>query len=102
MLERLIEVRTLSHSMGQSVQLTSMMFSGVFDAFPKLRVAYCEAGSGWGPFMADRLGMEVGSRRGQAPELKCLPSEHLPGGRHFIPSQVDQGGRAAAVVQHGR
>src|SRR5437764_1180086 len=62
-LQRLIEVRTLTHPFSQMIQLTSMMFSGVFDAFPGLRVAYCEAGSGWVPFMADRLDMEFANRR---------------------------------------
>jgi len=84
------------------IQLTSMMFSGVFDAFPGLRVAYCEAGSGWVPFMADRLDMEFANRRAQAPDLKCLPSEHLAGGRIFIHSELDEGGLAAAVEIVGR
>ncbi len=101
-LERLIEVRALTHPFSQMIQLTSMMFSGVFDAFPQLRVAYCEAGSGWVPFMADRLDMEFGSRRRQAPDLKCLPSEHLAGGRIFIHSELDEDGLAAAVAKLGR
>jgi uncharacterized protein len=101
-LQRLIEVRTLTHPFSQMIQLTSMMFSGVFDAFPKLRAAYCEAGSGWVPFMADRLDMEFGNRRAQAPDLKCLPSEHLAGGRIFIHAELDEGCLAAAVEKVGR
>ena len=43
-LHRLVEVRTLTHGFSQMLQMTSMMFGGVFDAFPRLRVAFCEAG----------------------------------------------------------
>ena len=45
-LRRLIEVRTLTHGFSQMIQMTSMVFGGVFDQFPGLRVAYCEAGCG--------------------------------------------------------
>ena len=43
MFDQFIEVHTLSHSFAQMMQCTSMMFRGVFDQFPKLRVAYMEA-----------------------------------------------------------
>jgi len=97
MLERLIEVRTLSHSMGQSVQLTSMMFSGVFDAFPRLRVAYAEAGCGWVPYLVERMDMEYAHRRGQAPDLKVRPSEHLASGRIFVHCELDERGIPDAI-----
>ena len=32
-----------------------MIFQGVFELYPNLRVAYLEAGCGWIPFMMDRL-----------------------------------------------
>ncbi|MGH7834983.1 MAG: hypothetical protein ACREQK_15170, partial [Candidatus Binatia bacterium] len=35
--EKLIEVRTLSHGFGQMIQMTSMIFGGVFDRFPRLK-----------------------------------------------------------------
>ncbi|HZT07691.1 MAG TPA: amidohydrolase family protein [Chloroflexota bacterium] len=101
-LQRLIEVRALTHPFSQMIQLTSMIFSGVFDAFPRLRVAYCEAGCGWVPFMAERLDMEFHNRTAQAPDLKCLPSEHMAGGRIFFHTELDEGGLAAAVNKLGR
>jgi predicted TIM-barrel fold metal-dependent hydrolase len=101
-LQRLIEVRALTHPFSQMIQLTSMMFSGVFDTFPNLRVAYCEAGSGWVPFMADRLDMEFSNRRRQAPDLQCLPSEHLAGGRIFFHCELDEEGLAGAAAKLGR
>lgn len=95
--QKLIEVRALTHPFSQMIQLTSMMFNGVFDAFPRLRVAFCEAGVGWVPFMAERLDMEYGNRRAQAPELKRLPSEHLAGGQIFVHCELDEEGLASAI-----
>ncbi len=101
-LQKLIEVRTLTHPFSQLIQLTSMMFEGVFDLFPRLRVAYCEAGCGWVPWIAERMDMEFGNRRAQAPELKQLPSEHLAGGRIFFHCELDEDGLANAVAKLGR
>ena len=101
-LQRLIEVRTLTHPFSQMIQLTSMVFEGVFDAFPQLRVAYCEAGCGWVPFMCERLDLEYGNRRAQAPELQQRPSEHLRSGRIFFHCELDEGELACAIRALGR
>lgn len=100
--QKLIEVRALTHPFSQMIQITSMIFNGVFDAFPRLRVAYCEAGCGWAPFMRERLDMEYHGRTAQAPELKCLPSEHLGGGRIFFHCELDEEGLSSAVQRLGR
>src|SRR4029453_2240260 len=55
--DRLIEVRTLSHGFGQMIQMTGMIYGGVFDRFPKLRVAFAEAGCGWVPSLMVRMGL---------------------------------------------
>ncbi len=96
-LRRLIEVRSLTHPVGQFVQVTSMIFGGVYDAFPKLRVAYCEAGSGWVPYLAERLDGEYRNRRPQAPGLNVPPSEHLRSGRIFFHTELGEAGLAWAV-----
>jgi predicted TIM-barrel fold metal-dependent hydrolase len=101
-MERLIEVRALTHPFSQMIQITSMLFSGVFDLFPRLRVAYCEAGSGWVPFMAERLDMEYEGRREQAPDLKVPPSEHLKGGRIYFHTELHERALADAIKALGR
>src|SRR5437867_3863198 len=83
-LHRLIEIRTLTHGFSQMLEMTSLMFEGVFDAFPDLRFAFCEAGVGWVPYLMERLDLEFGNRSGQAPDLKRMPSEHLKSGRIFF------------------
>jgi predicted TIM-barrel fold metal-dependent hydrolase len=37
----------LGHPMGMMINLTSMVFNGVFDRFPRLRVGYLEGGVAW-------------------------------------------------------
>jgi predicted TIM-barrel fold metal-dependent hydrolase len=100
-LRRLIEVRTLTHPFSQFVQLTSMMFGGVFDAFPRLKVAFCEAGSGWLPYLLERLDLEYAHRKPQAPDLKVAPSEHLRSGRIFVHTELGEEGLAHAVQKFG-
>jgi predicted TIM-barrel fold metal-dependent hydrolase len=90
--EKLIEVRTLSHGFGQMIQMTSMIFNGVYDHFPQLRIAYAEAGCGWVPYLMERLDMEYEHRSTQAPECKKLPSEHLRSGRIFIHCELEDRG----------
>jgi predicted TIM-barrel fold metal-dependent hydrolase len=91
---KLIEVRTLSHGFGQMIQMTSMIYNGVFDRFPNLRIAYAEAGCGWVPYLMERLDMEYEHRSSQAPECKQLPSEHLRSGRIFIHCELEDRGIA--------
>ena len=95
--ERLIEARTLSHPFGQMIQMTSMMYGGVYDAFPRLRVAYMEAGAGWVPYLMERLDMEYEHRRSQAPQLTQPPSDHLRSGRIFIHSELEEAGLSYAL-----
>ena len=40
-------VHALGHPFGQLISLAGMLFNGVFDHFPGLRVAYLEGGSAW-------------------------------------------------------
>jgi predicted TIM-barrel fold metal-dependent hydrolase len=90
--DRLIEVRALSHGFGQMIQMTSMIYNGVYDRFPKLKVAYAEAGCGWVPYLMERLDLEYEHRNAQAPACKKLPSEHLKSGRIFIHCELEDRG----------
>jgi len=90
--DRLIEVRTLSHGFGQMIQMTSMIYSGVFDKFPTLKIAYAEAGCGWVPYLMERLDLEFEHRSAQAPDCRVIPSEHLKSGRIFIHCELEDRG----------
>jgi predicted TIM-barrel fold metal-dependent hydrolase len=86
-----IKTHTLEHPFSVLIQLTSMMFDGLFELFPRLRVAFLECGAGWVPYMMDRLDEEY-ERRGQrdAPLLKRLPSEYLRAGNIYVSCEVEE------------
>jgi hypothetical protein len=70
----LIEARTLSHPFLQMIQLTSIIFEGVLERFPRLTLAALEAGCQWIPFLMDRLDLVFSHRSPQAPILTRKPS----------------------------
>ena len=88
-----IKVHTLSHPVAIFIQLTDMMFSGVFDAFPKLRFAFLESGCGWLPFMMDRMDAEFASLHGNdvKHKLSRKPSEYFGAdGNIWVSVELDE------------
>jgi predicted TIM-barrel fold metal-dependent hydrolase len=90
-LQSFIESHTLKEPFAVMIQLTSMMYQGVFETFPGLRVAYLEAGAGWMPYMIDRMDEEY-ERRGKrwAPRLTKPPSEYLRGGQVYVSVETQE------------
>ncbi len=86
-----VEIKCLSHGVGQMIALVSLMMSGVFERFPRLRMAFLEAGAGWVPWLAQRMDAEWEARgRLQAPETKRPPSEYLAQGNLFFNVEPDE------------
>ena len=73
------KVHTMSHPYPLFLQLTDLIWEGVFDAFPDLRVVFLEAGCTWVPFMMDRLDSEYESIFGTdvRARLRRRPSEYI-------------------------
>ncbi len=57
------------------IAMMHMIGEGVFDRFPRLRVAYMEGGAGWLPYWMERLDEHVEKLAPHMPELKRRPSE---------------------------
>jgi len=86
-----IKTHALEHPFSQMLQLTSMVLDGVFEYFPRLRVAFLEAGIGWVPYMMDRLDEEYERRAKRwAPFLSKKPSEYLGGGNIYYSCEVEE------------
>ena len=85
-------VHALEHPVPLMIQLTDMIFGGVFDVFPKLRVAYLEGGCGWVPFMMDRLDYEYNSVFGAAvrKRLKKKPSDYIRGDNFWVAMELGE------------
>ncbi len=81
----------LEHPVGLFLQITNMMFQGVFQEFPKLRMAYLEAGAGWVPFMMDRMEEDYEKFAARlAPQLKNPPSHFFKSGNIFVTMEVEE------------
>jgi len=66
----------------------SILSGGVLDGFPKLRVAFLEAGSEWLPYALHQL--ERAWRRGRVPSMKRSPRDYLQGGNIYISVEADE------------
>ena len=86
-----LEAHMLEHPVGLFLQITNMMFQGVFQEFPKLRMAYLEAGAGWVPFMMDRMEEDYEKFAARlAPQLKNPPSHFFKSGNIFVTMEVEE------------
>jgi predicted TIM-barrel fold metal-dependent hydrolase len=56
-------VHALGHPFSDLLSLGAMLFAGVFDRFPRLRVAYLEGGTGWTLMAAERFSESFASTR---------------------------------------
>ncbi len=99
-------IQSLEHPLPLMVQLTSMVFEGVFERFPRLRVAFLEAGVGWVPYMMDRLdrSYEIWAGRGEtefSEWVKKRPSEYITNGNVYFSAEGDEEGIGYAIKRLG-
>ncbi|HVQ75544.1 MAG TPA: amidohydrolase family protein, partial [Candidatus Binatia bacterium] len=88
---RFIQAHTVSHPFGQMRQLTSMIFEGVPERYPALRLAFLEAGAGWAPYWMERMDDEFDKRgAAEAPALRRRPSEYVRGGNIYFSCEADE------------
>lgn len=85
-----IQTHTVSHAFGQMRQFTSVVFEGIPERFPRLRLAFLEAGCGWAPYWIERMDDEYDKRAPEAPALKKKPSEYARSGRIFFSCEADE------------
>lgn len=91
--DNMIKTHTLSHPVSQMIQLTSIVLDGALERFPRLRIAFLEAGSGWMLYMMDRLDYEwEGAYRSQAEArgLRKAPSQYILEGNVYVSCELDE------------
>ena len=103
---RFAQTHALEHPIAQTIQLTSMVMEGVFEKFPKLRVAYLEAGAGWVPYLMDRLDRSYEIWSGKKYKefsdwLKKKPSEYIKSGRIYFSCEGGEASLPYAVKRIG-
>ena len=105
----------LGHPFSLMIQAAGMLAHGVFECFPKLRVAFLEGGATWVPFFMDRLdrsyhdghmqldlaGNLLGGPK-QGEKASDYFKKQLREGRIFVGFDCDDDGLGTAVQKGGR
>ena len=86
-----ISVHSVAFPFECMAALTGLLFAGVPEQFPKLRIAALEGSCGWMPFLMDRLDEEFELRGWrEAPLLKMKPSEYLLTDRIYLSFEPEE------------
>ncbi len=88
--DNLLAMHTMSHAPEQLIACTAIIYSGVLEAMPELRVAFLEAGAGWVPYWMEHMDGEWGKRKFDAPLLKAPPSEYMRSGRVYVSCEPEE------------
>lgn len=75
--EKFIGVFALSRPTTLATQVTSIVFGGVPEKYPKLRFGFIEGGVTWIPWLMQRLDSVYLMRKEEAPLLRKMPSEYI-------------------------
>jgi predicted TIM-barrel fold metal-dependent hydrolase len=82
---------TVGGSMETFHACTALMYGGIPDKFPKLRIGVFNTGVGWVPFLMERMDKDFeGRNQEEAPFLKSLPSNHITGGNWYFATTYDE------------
>ena len=89
--DRFICTHTTGHPFPVLRQLTAMVFAGIPELFPRLKIGYLEIGCGWIPYWSERMDEEWEKRgRAEAPLCKKKPSEYLTGPQIYYGCEPDE------------
>lgn len=92
-----LAVHALAHPLSMIANLVSMIETAVPVRFPELKIGFMEAGTGWIPFIANRLDKEYIERRREVPLLQERPSRTMR--RFFYGTQpIEEPERRADVL----
>jgi uncharacterized protein len=80
----------VGHAQCQQAVLTSLIFEGVFERFPTLKVVLVEAGFAWAPAHAWRMDRHFAKLRREVPHVKRLPSEYMRSNVWFTTQPVEE------------
>jgi predicted TIM-barrel fold metal-dependent hydrolase len=86
-----IFMHTIGRPVETFIQFAGLMYGGVPERFPKLRVAFLECGVGWVPYWVERMDEEWEKRgKVEAPLCKHKPSEYIKQGNWFFAMEPEE------------
>jgi uncharacterized protein len=88
------------HMVAQAMQavMASLVFEGVFERFPQLRIVIMEGGLGWIPSFKARMDKHWSRLRSEVPHVKRPPSEYVRDHVWFTTQPMEEPGSAAALI----
>ncbi len=76
----------------------SLIFEGVFERFPKLRVVIMEGGLGWVPSLGARMDKVWARLRSEVPHVKRPPSEYMRESMWYTTQPMEEPHRASDLT----
>jgi predicted TIM-barrel fold metal-dependent hydrolase len=88
------------HMVAQAMQavVASLIFEGVFERFPKLRIVIMEGGLGWIPSLCGRMDKHWNRLRSEVPHVKRPPSEYVREHVWFTTQPMEETGSSAVLL----
>lgn len=80
----------VGHSQAQQSLLISMIFEGVFERFPNLKIVLVEAGLAWGASLTWRMDRQFDKLRRETPHLRLKPSEYMKRNVWFTTQPIEE------------
>ncbi len=86
-----IFMHTIGRPVETFIQFAGLMYGGVAERFPKLRISFLECGVGWVPYWIERMDEEW-EKRGkiEAPLCKHKPSEYISQSNWFFAMEPEE------------
>ena len=86
-----IFMHTIGRPVETFIQFAGLMYAGIPEKFPKLRVSFLECGVGWAPYWIERMDEEWEKRgKVETPLCKHKPSEYISQGNWFFAFEPEE------------
>jgi predicted TIM-barrel fold metal-dependent hydrolase len=92
---------TIGHTFEQMSAAINIVYGGVLERFPRLRVGFLEGMVGWIPMLGERMDEEYERRPFEAPLLTKKPSDYFKSGRVFFGAESEEGTIPATIQYLG-
>jgi uncharacterized protein len=83
-------VHATTHAFEQMIGAMCIVGGGILERFPKLKVAFLEAGAGWVPYWMERLDEHYEYMHLAVPLMKKMPSEYMRGQQVYYSFEPDE------------
>jgi hypothetical protein len=86
-----IFMHTIGRPVETVIQFAGLLYGGVAEKFPKLRIGFLECGVGWVPYWMERMDEEWEKRgKVEAPLCKEKPSDYVLHGNWFFAMEPEE------------